>query len=195
MDLILASASSSRLKLLAGIDIIPDIIAPADVDETPLKKELPSQLAYRLAKLKADKVSKDYQSAYILAADTVTAKGRRILPKALNDEDVLYCLNLLSGSRHRVYTGVSVNKVENGIITKSSSKLVTSVVKFKKLDQSEINDYIVSKHGLDKSGATSIEGMAATFVSFISGSYSNIVGLPLHETYLMLRRLGFKKRG
>ncbi|KKB96144.1 Maf-like protein YhdE [Candidatus Arcanobacter lacustris] len=195
MDLILASASPSRLSLLANIKIIPTIIDPADIDESPLKAELPNHLAARLAKLKADKVSQKYQAGYVIGADTVTARGRRILPKAINDDDVLYCLKLLSGARHRVYTGVTVNYLAEGKIVKSSSRLVTTIVKFKNLDQYEIDEYIASKEGIDKSGATNIEGLASKFVSFINGSYSNIIGLPLHETYLMLKGLGFNQRG
>jgi septum formation protein len=195
MNLILASSSPSRLKLLANIKIVPTIIDPADIDETPLKAELPNHLATRLAKLKADKISQKYQTGYVIGADTVTARGRRILPKALNDDDVLYCLKLLSGARHRVYTGVTINLISDGKIIKTSSKLVTTIVKFKNLDQNEIDQYIESKEGIDKSGATNIEGLASKFVSFINGSYTNIIGLPLYETYSMLKGLGFNKIG
>jgi len=195
MKLVLASSSPWRLKLLESVDIIPDIIDPADVDETEFAKELPLKVAERLAKSKADAISSKYESAYIIGADTVTASGRRILPKALNDDDVLYSLNRLSGRRIRVYTGVTVNKVIDAKIEASSSKLVTTILKFKKLDKEEIQDYITSKQGLNKSGAFSIGGMGSLFVSLINGSYSNVVGLPLHQTYLMLKGLGFNKRG
>jgi septum formation protein len=192
MDLVLASSSPSRLELLKSIGIIPNIISPADLDETPLKGELPHRLALRLAKEKANLVSTKYQNAYVLAGDTVTAAGRRILPKALNDDDVRFCLELLSGKRHRVYTGICVNYVKDGKIIKQASKVVTTIVKFKNLSEEEILYYISTGDGINKSGGTSIGGYAAAFISFISGSYSNVVGLPLHETYSLLRGLGYR---
>jgi septum formation protein len=193
MHLVLASSSPSRLELLKSIGIIPDIISAADLDETPLKCELPHRLALRLAKEKANLVSAKYQNAYVLAGDTVTAAGRRILPKALNDQDVRFCLELLSGKRHKVHTGVCVNYIKDGHIIKQASKLVSTVVKFKNLSEEEILTYLKTGDGLNKSGGTSIGGYAAAFISFMSGSYSNVVGLPLHETYNLLRGLGYRR--
>jgi septum formation protein len=192
MQLILASSSPARANLLASIHVFPDEICPASIDETPHKNELPAHLALRLAKAKGLTVAGKFTDAYIIAADTVSACGRRILPKAETDQQVKDCLNLLSGRRHRVYTGVAIFKVINNEIIQQASKLVTSVVKLKLLQNNEIENYILSKEGLDKSGGLNIEGLAGAYVSFISGSNSNIIGLPLYETYTMLTGLGFK---
>ncbi|MFN7037971.1 MAG: Maf family nucleotide pyrophosphatase [Alphaproteobacteria bacterium] len=191
IPLILASASSARLKLLNQILIKPDKIHPADINENPLKGELPNHLALRLAKEKAQKVSQDFTNAYILAADTVSACGRRILPKALSDDEVRDCLNLLSGRRHKVYTGVAVSKVIEGKIIKISFKIVTSILRFKRLSIDEIKEYIDSKEGLGKSGGCNIDGLAESYLIWMSGSYSNIIGLPLYETKSLLTGLGY----
>jgi septum formation protein len=194
MQIVLASSSKARAKLLESIYIYPDKICPANIDETPQKKELPNQLALRLAKSKADVVASTVEDGFIIAADTVSARGRMILPKATSDEEVIFCLKKLSGRRHKVYTGVAIYKLESGVITKKSSRLVTTIVKFKSLLQEEIDQYVASGEGVDKSGGLSIEGLAASYVSFISGSYSNVIGLPLYETRLMLTGLGYKFR-
>jgi septum formation protein len=192
LPLILASESPSRLKLLQQINIHPDQVCPAYIDESEHKKEKPNDLALRLAIAKAQNVSTQYENAVILAADTVSACGRRILPKAENDEQVRCYLKLLSGRRHKVYSGVCVLMTSHGNIIKQASRLVTSIVQFKRLEDSEIEQYIASKEGLGKSGACSIEGRAAAFTIWMSGSFSNIVGLPLYETASLLRGIGYQ---
>lgn len=184
--LVLASASPRRLELLKQAGVAPDKVAPADIDETPLKNELPANYAKRIASEKAKKVFAQHQGAVILAADTVVALGRRILPKAETEEQAVQCLTLMSGRRHKVMSAVCVIG-RNG---RERAKLVTSVVKFKRLSQVEINDYIASFEWQGKAGGYAIQGKAALFIPFISGSYTNIVGLPLFETLNMLKSEG-----
>ena len=194
IPLILASSSPSRLKLLKQIRIEPDLIYPPDIDEKDMVGEKPIQLALRLAVEKAicvaEKQAEKQKEAYILAADTVTAVGRRILPKAINDELVMQCLSLISGRRNKVYTGVCVIK-KQGDSTIIRKKVVTTTQKIKRLTPNDIKQYIQIKEGINKSGGCMIEGMMGSFVEFINGSYSNIVGLPLYETRNMLTSLGF----
>ena len=183
--LILASASPRRVELLKQSQIIPDKISPADIDETPLKDELPGSHALRLAAGKAEKM-KDTEH-FVLAADTVVACGRRILPKAESAEDVKSCLDLLSGRRHRVYGGIAVITPEG----KTISRLVTTIVHFKKLSDQEIQAYIDCEEGIGKAGGYAIQGLAASYIKSISGSYSNIVGLSIYDTVQMLKGAGF----
>ncbi len=190
IPLILASSSPRRIELLSRIGIIPDKIIPADIDETEQKGELPKDLSSRLSKAKAEKIANEVDAAYIIGADTVAAIGRRILPKALNDDDVRSCLKLLSGKRHQVYTGVTIIK-KNGSEILEKHRLVKSILRFKRLTLEEIDLYIKSKEGLNKAGGFSLQGFAEVFVPFIGGSYSNILGLPLFETRNMLLSLGF----
>jgi septum formation protein len=168
---------------------VPDAILAADVDETPLKAELPRELALRLARAKAESVAADWRRApvLVLAADTVVACGRRILPKAEDGETVRRCLALLSGRRHRVITAVAVLPPAGGIRT----KLVETVVSFRRLASAEIESYVQCREGEGKAGGYAIQGRAAVFAARINGSYSNIVGLPLAETVLLLRGLGY----
>jgi septum formation protein len=190
IPLILASSSPRRLELLSRIGIIPNQILPADIDESEQKQELPRNLVSRLAKAKAEKIASEVDKAYIIGADTVTALGRRILPKALNDDDVRFCLNLLSGKRHQVYTGITIIK-KNGSETLERNRLVQSIVRFKRITDQEIELYVQSKEGINKAGGCSIQGLVESFIPFISGSHSNILGLPLFETRNMLISLGF----
>ena len=180
-ELILASASPRRRELLAQIGVTPDRVAPADIDETPLKGELPKAHAERLAREKAAKVAAecgaDKARALILAADTVVACGKRILPKAEDEQTARDCLALLSGRRHRVITGISLVRADGHQTTKS----VTTTVSFKVLSPLEIDAYIASGEWHGKAGGYAIQGLAATYIKFISGSYSNVVGLPLFE--------------
>ncbi len=179
--LYLASASPRRLELLKQVGITPDKIIPADIDETPLARELPADYARRISAGKAEKVAALHKDAVIIAADTVVALGRRILPKAETEEEARQCLDLMSGRRHRVLTSVSVAR--DG---KVRTKLVTSIVQFKRLTPGEIDAYIESGEWRGKAGGYAIQGKAAALISFMSGSYSNIVGLPLYETRALL---------
>jgi septum formation protein len=181
--LILASASPRRLELLRQIGITPDKVVPADIDETPLKNEIPTAYARRIAAAKALKVHGQHAGNVILAADTVVGVGRRILPKTEEEAEARKCLELMSGRRHDVLSAVSVIAPDG----RQKTKVVGSVVKFKRLSEQEIAAYLAGGEWKGKAGGYAIQGMAATLIPFISGSYSNIVGLPLHETANMLK--------
>ncbi len=185
--LVLASASPRRQELLQQIGLHADKIEPADIDETPLKGETPNKLAARLASEKAAVVAKRNDAAYILAADTVVAVGKRILGKAENEEEAKRYLTLLSGRRHKVYTGVGLILPDGRQLTKT----VSSGVIFKPLSVYEINQYISSGEWSGKAGAYAIQGLGSMLVRQIQGSYSNIVGLPLFELSSMLNGNGF----
>ncbi len=185
--LVLASASPRRRDLLRQLGIEPCAIEAADVDETPLARELPVDHARRLALAKARTIAARHPDSIILGADTVVASGRRILPKAQSEAEARRCLALLSGRRHRVLGGVCL--IGPGGITRQT--LVTSIVRFKRLDAAETDAYIRSGEWHGKAGGYAIQGRAAAFVSFLSGSYSNVVGLPLHETVNLLKGAGW----
>ena len=180
--LVLASSSPRRRELLAQIGIVPSAIDPADIDETPLDGELPQVYAARLAEAKARVVAARHPGLPTLGADTVVACGRRILPKAETEADARACLTLLSGRRHRVLGGVCVIGAGGAV----QKRLVTTIVTFKRLARDEIEAYIGAGEWQGKAGGYAIQGRAAAFVKFISGSYSNIVGLPLFETVALL---------
>jgi septum formation protein len=188
-SLILASASPRRCELLAQVGIVPAKIIPADIDETPRKAEQPHAYARRISSEKAKKVAAENACAFILAADTVVAVGRRILPKAETEKEARDCLALLSGRRHRVLTALSV--VAPG--GRQKTAVVTSIVKFTRLTNPHIDAYINSGEWKGKAGGYAIQGLAATLISFISGSYSGIVGLPLFETGTLLKGLGYER--
>jgi septum formation protein len=193
LPLILASQSPTRVEILKKLYITPDSILPADIDEDELKAELPRKLALRLATEKALAVSAQISEGIILAADTVVAKGRRILPKALTDEQVKHCLQTLSGSRHRVYTGLCVIKKDNNINEIIRTKIVNCIVKFKRLSQQDIEFYIATSEGINKAGGYGIFGLAEAFVLEVMGSYSTVAGLPMLETRNLLMSVGFDK--
>ena len=178
--LVLASASPRRLALLVQIGVTPDEVIATDLDETPLKGETPRLHALRLARAKAEAVKAD--RAIVLAADTVVAVGRRILPKAETEQQARDCLALLSARSHRVYTGIAV-KSPNGAVR---DRLVETRVAFKRMTQTEIDAYIASGEWHGKAGGYAAQGMAARYIISIIGSYSSVVGLPLYETALML---------
>jgi len=184
---ILASASPRRLDLLKQIGIIPDEAIAADIDETPHKNELPAIYAQRVAEEKATFVAEKYPQAIILAADTVVACGRRILPKAEDEKAARKCLELLSGRRHRVYTAVCV--IADG---KKQNRLAQTHVRFNRIAEKEISHYIASGEWQGKAGGYAIQGLAEAFIPWIGGSYSNVVGLPLSETRAMLERAGMR---
>ena len=189
--LVLASASPRRLALLAQIGIEPDLVAPADIDETSKKAELPRLLALRLAHAKAAAVGVGGVAGCVLAADTVVAVGRRVLPKAETEDMARRCLTLLSGRRHSVLTAVVLVGPDGG----RTERCVTSVVGFARLTEDQIAAYLAGGEWRGKAGGYAIQGVAASFVRFISGSYSNVVGLPLFETAQLLRGLGWSIPG
>ncbi|MCO6389288.1 Maf-like protein [Aliihoeflea sp. 40Bstr573] len=191
--LVLASGSPRRIELLQQAGIEPDRIFATDIDETPTRAEHPRSLAKRLAQGKADKAAEGMkrlgdEPAFILAADTVVAVGRRILPKAETLEDAQDCLRLLSGRAHRVYSGVSVITPAG----KSRLRLVETRVRFKRLSREEIDAYLASGEWRGKAGGYAIQGLAGAFVVKLVGSYTNVVGLPLYETVSLLAGDGFK---
>ena len=189
IPIILASESPTRLELLKRIKIFPDQIYPANIDESELPKELPTDLASRLAFAKASFIASKVNNAIIIGADTVSVTGRTVLAKALTNDDVRACLQKLSGRRHRVYTGLCIiKKIDDHIHV--SKKLVQTTVKFKILANKDIEFYCSLDEGLNKAGGYSIFGYAESFVSFLSGSYSNVMGLPLFETVNILRSHG-----
>ena len=180
--LILASASPRRLDLLARIGIVPDAVDPADIDETPLPGELPPVHAARIAAAKAAVVAARHPGCVILAADTVVACGRRILPKAGDEATARQCLTLLSGRRHRVHSAVSVIDATG----RARHRLSTTIVTFKRLEAAEIAAYLAGGEWSGKAGGYAIQGAAEAFVRFLAGSHSGVVGLPLYETRTLL---------
>jgi septum formation protein len=191
--LVLASGSPRRLALLAQIGVEPDALMPAEVDEMPERSELPRALAVRLAREKAEAViervrdNEQLRGAYIVAADTVVAVGRRILPKPELLEEASACLRLLSGRTHRVYSGVCLVTPKNSIRT----RLVESRVRFKRLSALDLDSYLASGEWRGKAGGYAIQGLAGSFVVKLIGSYPNVVGMPLFETATMLMGEGF----
>ena len=181
--LILASASPRREQLLAQIGVRADQIIPANVDETPRERELPRALAMRLGRSKAFTVASQNPRSFVLACDTVVAVGRRILDKTENEVTVRKHLKLLSGRRHVVFGGVVLIAPDG----KVHSRLVTTAVVFKRLEALEIDAYVKSGEWLCKAGGYAIQGKAGGFTKKIIGSYSNIVGLPLFETSMLLK--------
>lgn len=186
--LVLASASPRRLDLLRQIGLDPDVIDAAELDETHAPKETPRRLALRLAGAKAAHVADRHPDAFVLAADTVVAVGRRVLPKVETEAEERACLALLSGRAHRVLTGVAV--VAPG--GRSATRLVESRVHFKRLSRADLDGYVQSGEGLGKAGGYAIQGRAGAFVTTLQGSYSGVVGLPLYEVVALLGGLGFR---
>ena len=189
MRLVLASASPRRLDLLKQIGIVPDVVDAAELDETPLADETPRRLALRLAIAKAMEVAARQPGAFVVAADTVVAVGRRIMPKAADSDQVLDCLKLLSGRAHRVLTGLAVAAPDGRV----ASRLVESRVHFKRLSQAEIDAYLACGEGVGKAGGYAVQGRAAAMVISLQGSYSGVVGLPLYETSSLLTGLGLPR--
>jgi len=187
--LVLASASPRRLDLLRQIGFEPDVVEAADVDEAPLKDETPRRLALRLAGAKAMGLAARHADSYVLAADTVVALGRRILPKAESAEAVRDCLQLLSGRAHRVLTALNV--IAPG--GRQSRRLVETRVHFKRLTPADLADYLASGEGVGKAGGYAIQGRAGGFVTALQGSYSGVVGLPLYEAANLLAGLGYRR--
>ncbi|WP_289295505.1 nucleoside triphosphate pyrophosphatase [uncultured Reyranella sp.] len=181
--LVLASASPRRLDLLRQVGYEPAAIDPADIDETPHARELPRAYALRMARAKLEAVAPRHAGALVLAADSVVVCSRRILPKTEEEAEARDCLTRLSGRRHRVLGGVAVT----GPGGKVQTRLVETIVRFKRLERAEIDAYLASGEWRGKAGGYAIQGRAAAFVAFLSGSYSNVVGLPLFETVGLLK--------
>ena len=185
--LVLASASPRRLELLAQFGLTPDLVAAADVDETPLPDETPRMLATRLALVKARAVAADHPDAFVLGADTVVAVGRRLLGKPEDGADAARMLKLLSGRAHMVLTGVAVVAPSG----RSGGRLSETRLKFKRLTDAEAGVYVASEEWRGKAGGYGVQGRAGAFVLSLSGSYTGVVGLPLYETRALLTGLGF----
>lgn len=186
--LILASASPRRLALLRQVGIEPDAVAPADIDETPLKDETPRRLVLRLAEGKAAAGAALRPDAFVLGSDTTVAVGRRILEKPVDETDARRMLALLSGRAHRVMTGVAV-AAPGG---RMASRVVEARLQFKRLTPEEAERFIASGEWRGVAGGYRIQGMAEGFVMAISGSYSAVVGLPLYEMRMLLEGLGWR---
>ena len=185
--LVLASASPRRLDLLARLGIVPDRVIATDIDETPYRGEVPRPHAARLALAKAEAAAAQAPAGIVLAADTVVGVGRRILPKAETEAEARACLDLLSGRRHRVTTAV-VLALPDG---RRLKRIVESAVIFQRLTEQQIADYLAGGEWRGKAGGYAIQGRAEAFIRFLSGSHSNVVGLPLFETAQMLRGIGW----
>ncbi len=191
MRLVLASASPRRLELLARIGVTPDCVDPPDIDETPRPAELPLPHARRLAAAKAAAVAARHPGALVLACDTVVACGRRILPKTEGERQARACLTLLSGRRHRVHSALTLIGPDGA----ARHREATSIVALKRLTTAEIDAYIASGEWRGKAGGYAIQGYAESFVRFLSGSHSAVVGLPLFETRALLVAAGYPLGG
>ena len=185
--LILASASPRRIDLLARIGVTPDAVLPADIDESVTRGELPRQHAQRLAREKAQVVAANEPDALVLAADTVVAVGRRILPKVEDEATLRKCMKLLSGRRHRVLTGVALSVPGKPV----RERLVETMIAIKRLSDVEIDYYASHGEWRGKAGGYALQGYGEVYVRHIAGSYSNVVGLPLAETRVLLKSAGY----
>jgi septum formation protein len=189
-DLVLASSSVYRLHLLKQIGYLPEFICAPDIDETPHKDETPRNLAIRLAREKGETILKRYPDAIVLSADTVPCMGRRPLFKPRNLEQAEHYMRMLSGRRHRVYTGVAVMNAQRALIKCGETR-----IKMKRLSEEELAFFLASKEWEGKAGGYAIQGLAAAYLQWVSGDEaSNVVGLPLHLTYKMLLSFGLKPR-
>jgi septum formation protein len=195
LKLVLASGSARRLALLNQLGVEPDRILPATVDETPKKNELPRNLARRLSREKVDaavavmkaEAEQPESQFVVLAADTVVSVGRRILPKAELIEEAASCLTLLSGRSHRVYTGLALATPKGQI----RRRLIETRVRFKRLSREDVESYLASGEWRGKAGGYAVQGFAGAFVVKLTGSYSNVVGLPLYEVMGLLTGEGY----
>jgi septum formation protein len=194
--LVLASGSPRRLALINQAGIEPEALRPADLDETPIRGELPRACANRLARAKAEaalamvRLDEELKGAYILSADTVVAVGRRILPKAELLDEAAQCLRLLSGRNHRVHSAVCLVTPKEAF----RQRLVETRVRFKRLSDEDIEAYLASGEWRGKAGGYAAQGIAGSFIVKIVGSYSNVVGLPLYETTTLLSGEGYPVR-
>jgi len=189
-QLILASASPRRLELMSQIGIKPDKISPSKINEKPIRNEMPGTLALRLANQKATEIASCNTNCFIIGADTVVSVGKRIVGKPADISDAKRHLELLSGRRHKVYGGICI-LAPNGI---RSERLIKTIVKFKRLSSSEIDMYLSTGEWQDKAGGYAIQGHAGSFIPWINGSYTNVVGLDVLSVKGMLTGLGYLKQ-
>jgi septum formation protein len=193
VKLVLASASPRRVELLERIGLAPDLLNPADIDETPLKRESPRRLALRLAEEKAQaaKLAPQVKSlggnAFVIGADTVVGLGRRILPKAGTFDEASDCLWLLSGRSHWVYSAVCLIAPDG----RARTKISETKVRFKRFSNEDVETYLRSGEWRGKAGGYAIQGRAEAFVRMLQGSHSGVMGLPLHETLSLLQGAGY----
>ena len=187
----LASASPRRLALLAQIGLAPDAVDPAEIDEAPLPGETCRATALRLARLKAAAASARHPDAFVVAADTVVAVGRRQLAKPADVAEARQMLALLSGRAHRVLTAVAVAAPQSTHAGRSGARLSETRVRFKRLTAAELGAYLESGEWEGKAGAYGVQGLAGGFVASLNGSYTGVVGLPLYETRALLAGLGY----
>jgi septum formation protein len=188
LHLTLASASPRRRELLARLGLEPHAVTPADIDETPLKGELPRPYALRMGREKALAVSGAVDApGYVLAGDTVVAVGRRILPKTETEAEARACLELISGRRHQVLSSVVLRAPDGSL----RERLSETVVHFKRLSAEEIDTYLAGGEWHGKAGGYAIQGAAEGLIEWIRGSHSGVMGLPLHETRALLKSAGF----
>lgn len=187
--LVLASASPRRVELLRQVGVLPAEIDPAELDETPGRRETPRVYAGRMARAKAHAVAARHPGRYVLAADTVVAAGRRILDKPADARVARQRLEMLSGGRHRVYGGVCLVAPDG----RAAERLVQTIVRFKRLSETEIAGYVDGGEWQGKAGGYAIQGAAAAFVPWINGSYTNVVGLPVTETLALMDGLGLPR--
>src|SRR5438094_1012800 len=194
--IVLASGSPRRLSLVNQAGIEPDALRPAELDETPKRGELPRACANRLARAKAEaalamvRLDDELKGAYILAADTVVAVGRRIMPKAELLDEAAQCLRLLSGRNHRVHTAICLTTPAEAF----RHRLVETRVRFKRLSEDDIESYLASGEWRGKAGGYAAQGIAGSFIVKIVGSYTNVVGLPLYEVTTLLSGEGYPIR-
>lgn len=186
--LVLASSSPRRLELLRQVGVEPDLVDPADIDETPERDETPRRLVARLGLGKAQVVAERHPDAFVLAADTIVAVGRRILGKPEDEADARRMIGLLSGRAHRVLTGVAV--IAPG--GKAASRVVESRITFKRVTAQELDAFIAGGEWTDASGAYKVHKLAGAFVTDLRGSFTSVVGLPLYETLNLLKGLGWR---
>jgi len=188
INLILASSSPQRLELLKQIDIVPDKVVPAKIEETPNKSEKPRDFVIRMSKEKALNVSKQYKDSYVLSGDTIVSVGRRIIGKPSNKAEAENYLNLLSGRRHRVLSAVTLITPDK----KEMTKVTVTRVKFSRLHKNDLLEYIKTNEWKGRAGGYAIQGKASAFIPWINGSYTGIVGFPVNEVKNLLSSSGWK---
>ena len=188
INLILASSSPQRLELLKQIDIVPDKVVPAKIEETPNKSEKPRDFVIRMSKEKALNVSNQYKDSYVLSGDTIVALGRRIIGKPSNKAEAENYLKLLSGRRHRVLSAVTLITPDN----KEMTKVTVTRVKFSRLHKNDLLEYIKTNEWKGRAGGYAIQGKASAFIPWINGSYTGIVGFPVNEVKNLLSSSGWK---